>query len=459
MESGPALPNIIPAIQRYLKIHARIPGGDEDLPAPRPGLKLVVVIPSLAEREGLGEVLSSLEAGSLRLDEAEAIVVVNNPAQPDARVLENNLETLRDLRRRPAGKLPVHALDRASPGRWLPADKAGVGLARRLGMDLALARLLRAGGAERGAIACLDGDSPAGPGYADAWLSEFDRNDPPLGGLCGYEHPLPDDPRRARPIVIYELWLRYIEAGMRFTGSPFAFSAVGSCTAASAYGYALADGMPERKAAEDFHFLRKLAKASGFKPLAAVRSLTVYPSARASDRVPFGTGRAMGRSPAEQEARYARVEPPGVFFELRKLFLSWREGYARPDALPAAAGPRLDAFLAAEGAWAVMDKLRAIYPSARHFELACQHWFDGLRIVRFANQYAREAGRVEVLSAWRELLAAWPEFTAAAGPPPAGKDGELELEREWLRYLRSGTRAGALEKAGTDGARDRRLFD
>jgi hypothetical protein len=56
--------------------------------------------------------------------------------------------------------------------------------------------------------------------------------------------------------------------------------------------YVKQGGMNRRKAGEDFYFLHKLTR------LGQIHEITdafVYPSARVSDRVPFGTGAAMNK--------------------------------------------------------------------------------------------------------------------------------------------------------------------
>ncbi len=417
-------------IERYLDRHAiEIPEADS-LPSPAGGLKLCVVIPCLAEREGIGGVIDSLVRGSSRLDEAEVIVVVNNPPGADPEVLADNLRTLDDLRGTGDIPVPVHALDRASSGKELPADRAGVGLARRTGMDLALRRLVSAGEVRRAAIACLDGDSPVSPGYADALLAVFDASDPPLGGVCTCAHPVPEDPGLAAAIVAYEIWMRYFELGLRLAGSPFSYPTIGSCLVASASGYALADGMPPRRAGEDFYFAQKLIKVSGGRSMERIRDAVVHPAARASSRVPFGTGRAVLRCLEDGLDCYRTVEPPDAFFDLRRWFAALEDGFARPDRLRRAAAPRLFDFLAGERAFEVIDSIRTNQPDAGHFALAVHHWFDGLRCVRYAHRCERELGRVWAFDAIVEVLAG---LGIEVPRPP---DPSLELAREWLQRLR-----------------------
>lgn len=424
--------------EHYLRRMPR-PGPDEaSLPLPGSGVKLAVVIPSLAERESLGDVLGSLAAGSLRLSEVEVLVVVNQPEGAGPETAENNLQTLRELPGLAPAGLAVHALDRASPGRALPVKSAGVGLARKVGMDAALRRLVQAGAGPRAVIACLDADSPAAPGYPDALLEFFESNRDALGGICEYAHLFSNRPRLALAGVVYELWLRYYELGLGCARSRFAFPTIGSTLAVTAGGYALAGGMPPRKAGEDFHFLRNLAKLGGAQPIGRIRKAVVYPRARLSDRVPFGTGRAMRVCLEEGMDRYLYAEPPDVFFEIGDFFQALLPGFQEPEYLENSASPRLRNWLTRAGAWEVFKKFRAVYPDPEHFSMAVQHWLDSLEIVRYANRVKREEGGTWIFDALRRLAEKMGTAGRLDGLPRVGP-GDLSLEnaRAWLDRLRT----------------------
>jgi hypothetical protein len=424
------------AVRRYLARHPWGGGAPDELPAPDPRLKLCVVIPSLAEAENLPAVLRSLGA-SRRPAEAEVLVLVNQSETAPPEILKNNQATMQLQAVFAGNPLPIYFLDRFSSGRALPAADAGVGLARRLGLDAGLARLQRAGNLTRASLACLDADSPVGPGYLDAVLEVFDRGDQPAAGYCTYAHPVPADPALRLAGAAYELWLRYVAAGLRVAGSWFAFPTIGSCTVVSAAAYARVGGMEPRQAAEDFHFLRKLAKLSGEAPLAFISRARVFPAARVSARVPFGTGRAMQRSLDEGPEAYLWVEPPEVFFDLAEFFRRLPEGYDDLDALRRLP-PRLLAFLEAEGAWPVLGQFRKIYPGARQFTQAGQHWFDSLRCVRYANEVTRTQGRVWAFAAWAQILRALApaESWADLKSPEPGQAG-VEESWAWLSRVRS----------------------
>ncbi len=425
------------AITRYLQRHALAPRADEALPAPGPGLRLCVVIPALAEGERLPAVLDSLERAASEPEAVEVIAVVNNPADAPAAVVADNAASLAALRAR-SGPLRIIALDRSSPGRAFTPGRAGVGLARRAGMDLALARLAAAGNPERAAIACLDADSPVEPGYVDTLLGAFDRSAQPLGGVCECRHPIPDDPDRAGAILAYETWMRTFELGLRLAGSPFSYPTIGSCLVASATGYALADGMPTRQAGEDFYFAQKLIKLSAGRGLARLAGAVVEPAARLSDRVPFGTGRAMLRCADEGADAYRRMEPAEAFGDLRRWFAAFGPGFADAGALERAAGSRLEAFLRAEGAFAALARIRANQPDADRFAFAAHCWFDGLKCVRYTHAVEAELGRQWAFDALGAILEGL-ELTAPFADlrPPRPGDPELGLHRAWLDRLRT----------------------
>jgi len=425
-----------PAIVRYLNRHAETDTDAAAWPAPRPDLRLVVVIPALAEKESLLAVLASLASGSKRLPQVEVMVVVNHRQGASAEIVANNRETLQ-LLAQGSWPFPVRVIDRASKGRAFLPKRAGVGAARRLGMDLALRRLTAGGRPERAAIACLDADSPVSPGYLDALLDRFDRRDAPIAGLCHYRHPLPADPERADAIVSYELWLRYLEIGLHVCRSPYAFQTVGSCMVCSCQGYALADGMPRRQAAEDFYFLQKLAKLGGPGAVAAIPGAMVHPSARVSDRVPFGTGKAMGQCQQEGVVEYCFAEPPQAFRELADFFQRAEAAYTNFDCWRKEISPALADFIEGRRGWPVLAKIRDNTGGARHFARAVHEWFDSLQAFRYARGRKRDLGGVWILAALSESMKDLEQYQDLQGlEDPGARDCDLEQKKFWLDRLR-----------------------
>ena len=292
----------------YLGRHALHPPLIQANPHPRLGL--VVVIPSHDEPE-LTATLEDLWACRPPDCAVEVIVALNRAGDVPRNLVRRHEAQVAVARewaeRHSSARMRFHMLD--FPG--LPKRHAGVGLARKLGMDEAVARLAAvacpaAGGNGSAPIACLDADCRVTPDYLIALERHFAAHpDTPACSLHfehDWEHGFtgPAGPREREGIVQYELHLRCVVAGLRLAGHPHAFHTVGSAMAVRADVYARQGGMNRRKGAEDFYFLAKLMPLGGFSVL---KGTTVIPSGRRSHRVPFGTGRFMtdwmkGKHPA-----------------------------------------------------------------------------------------------------------------------------------------------------------------
>jgi hypothetical protein len=168
------------------------------------------------------------------------------------------------------------------------AKKAGVGFARKLGLDLSLSRL---NWEEEPLLVCLDADTLVEANYLSVIASHFQQS--ALGAaVLPFRHQPGIDAAQQAAIDRYELFLRSYVYGLRLAGSPYAFNSIGSAIACRASAYVRCGGMNCRKAGEDFYFLQKLAKTDGVDFLTGT---TVFPEPRVSERVPFGTGRSMAR--------------------------------------------------------------------------------------------------------------------------------------------------------------------
>jgi hypothetical protein len=341
----------------------------------------------------------------------------------------------------------LHVVDRVDADRAYDPEVAGVGLARREGADLALERLAAVGRGADGLMPCLDGDSPVAPGYIDGLIAEFDAYPDMLAGVCRYRHPVPDDEDHARAIAAYEAWMRYWEAAMVLTGSPYAFQSIGSCMVLSARGYALADGMPTLQALSDFYVLEKVIKAGGPGAVRQLGAPLVYPSARPSGRVPRGTGPSVRMQMETGTTRFEMAEPPGVFFALGSLFDAVQEGFRNPEALRDAVDSSgayapilaklLQEYLDEIDAWPTFAKLRDNAPTAAHFARHFHTWFDNLKVVKFANVAKRSRGGVWIFDAVRDVYAALGLTQVATKIPRVGPDeADVAAWRELLDVLR-----------------------
>lgn len=174
----------------------------------------------------------------------------------------------------------------------LPQKWAGVGWARKIGMDEAV-KQIEQNNLPDGIIVSFDADSTVLPNYLQTIESAFTDNPTKNFFTIRFEHPyntLESGKSFREGIVRYELHMRYYRNAMQWSGYPHAIHTVGSCFALKASAYAKQGGMNRRKAGEDFYFLHKLVLLGNY---GTINSTKVFPAARQSDRVPFGTGAAM----------------------------------------------------------------------------------------------------------------------------------------------------------------------
>jgi len=342
----------------------------------------VVVIPSYGEGENLLEVLRSVPS---RHGSVLAIVVVNARADSPGWVHESNRDTLRALKDTafPQGELLV--VDRTIDAVPLP-EKQGVGLARKIGSDIALA-LWDQERVKSPFIHTTDADALLPKDY-------FARSSGAIKGVAAlvypFAHDAPDE--TAEAIAAYDKSLRYYTAGLHRADSPYAFHTVGSTLAIHAEAYAAVRGFPRREAGEDFYILNKLRKVGLVEEL---DGLPIHLSGRASDRVPFGTGATVRKWTAAGPAAF-RTYHPRAFEHLRTWLSastqSLRESVPIDATLTLAEeGDLLRTALRDIGALDALERARkaATTPDARlrHFHTQ----FDAFRTLKLVH-YLRDHG-------------------------------------------------------------------
>ncbi len=253
----------------------------------------IIVIPSF-EEERIYETLRSLFNCRKPRNPVKLILVINQSEKAGEKLTPGNLQSKTHVLKSLEFLPDWISLDLVE-GIELPEKKAGVGLARKIGMDVACKYALQVGKPEL-PIVCLDADCLVEPGYLDEIEKHFEGNPGSPGASIYFEHPL--DQENPNAIKLYELRLRYYLQSLRFAGFPYAFQTVGSCMVCGASHYAKQGGMNQRKAGEDFYFLHKIIPLGIFTEICSTK---VIPSPRVSERVPFGTGRAMANHSSGSE--------------------------------------------------------------------------------------------------------------------------------------------------------------
>jgi len=117
----------------------------------------------------------------------------------------------------PSGQLLL--IDRASEDRFLP-ERQGVGLARKIGADIAAALIAR-GVVHSPWIHCTDADARL-PGDYFAKLDSAERSDA-AALLHPFRHRADPTTEIGRAVLSYEVSLRYYVLGLRYAGSRYAY--------------------------------------------------------------------------------------------------------------------------------------------------------------------------------------------------------------------------------------------
>ncbi|MHC1697707.1 MAG: hypothetical protein AB9919_06550 [Geobacteraceae bacterium] len=179
--------------------------------------------------------------------------------------------------------------------------------------------------------------------------------------------------------------MRAYVLGLSRAGSPYAFHTVGSAMACTASAYAGMGGMNTRMAAEDFYFLQHLKKTSG---IASVAGTHVRPSARASHRVPFGTGRSISRLLAGEESAVLFYQPEcfAILGNWLNLVATHLDASGQDIAQQAEKiSLELKNYLDQAGFDEAWEKLRKNCRDQAALLCAFHSWFDGLRTLKLIH--------------------------------------------------------------------------
>ena len=201
-------------------------------PAENPDI--IVVLPCYREPQ-LIRSLDSIKNCDLTGVKAEVIVVINSRIHERDEALALNRISFNEA----SGWAEKHS----TPGlrffilniQDIPAKHAGVGMARKTGMDEAVRRFQDCGN-QMGIITGFDADSICDSNYFTELTGLFRQYPEATGCSIYFEHPLSGtdySEANYNAIVLYELYLRYFTGALRYAGFPYAFHTLGSSFAVS----------------------------------------------------------------------------------------------------------------------------------------------------------------------------------------------------------------------------------
>lgn len=366
------------SIEKYLNKYRY--GNYTISPHPAKLFEAAVIIPVFNETVHPGELIGSLQKNDHEFSkETLFLFVINNSVSADEKIRKKNSDYLGHIISIiEKNEFPnIGFIDAFSPGCELEDKNAGVGLARKIGMDAVLPFLNG-----RKIIICLDADCLISENYLEKIFWKFN-----LEGVetayAEFSHTMPRDKFHNDSIMMYEIYLRYYVCGLLYAGSPYAQHTIGSTMMCTVDAYIKTEGMNKRKAAEDFYFMEKLRK--NYQPHRI--NCYVYPSARVSDRVPFGTGRTMQKY-LGNNAIDTSLYDPRIFILLKQ----WLEIFMKIDANPYEIR---DSILASEPNLAdffdqikLIESLQNIIKNSKtesSLNLQKMRWFDGFKTLKFVH--------------------------------------------------------------------------
>jgi hypothetical protein len=254
--------------------------------ATRSIMKLHIAIPALDELDFLPHTLSDI--ANQKTEFPFSVYVCVN--QPDVwwndiekvEICKNNqklLQVLNDFK-----NFKVNIIDKTSVGNGWKNNEHGVGWARKTLFE----EIFKTANNDD-VIISLDADTLFNEFYFQSVGENFIKNKIDVLSLP-YYHKLTNDENANRAILRYEIFMRNYFINMHRISSPYTFTAIGSAIALKVKALRKIRNITPLSSGEDFYLLQKLRKMTS---ISNSNSELVYPAARFSTRVLFGTGPAM----------------------------------------------------------------------------------------------------------------------------------------------------------------------
>jgi len=425
------------AIERYLERH--IESGIPQPPARVTPWQHVLVIPAYKESAAL---VDKLENTLLGPGSTLVILVLNRPESENDiqcnRKLRAAIEKRRNHREEHSDiislnhccDLYAHDLEKTNGP---SPDAQGVGLARKVGCDIALS-WWHLGAIDSSWICSSDADASFPEDYFQR-LDSASRSS--VAVTFPFVHSGGPDQTANQATLLYELRMHHYVLGLAYADSPYAYHTIGSTLAVTFESYAQVRGFPKRAGGEDFYLLNKIAKTGRVEQL---QGQCIQLEARVSTRVPFGTGPAVGKimqsGPAASQALYYH---PLCFFALRGVLatVSKLRKQAVGDLTVLLRQYQLDETLAqasteallALGLEKALAHCKKQSKSEAQFLSQFHQWFDGFRTLKFIHALRAKTWQNQTLA---DSLNTTPRLWPGNCDPAAGPEELLlAIQHHW----------------------------
>lgn len=279
-----------------------------------PYAPISIVIPCYDEEHYIAKTLTSIWDNQYK-ENVHIIVVINQNRSTSPQIKSANKRTelllseFRILQKHKKENFHLSVLNET-----FSKASTGVGTARKIGMDEAIKQY--AAYNKDGIIASLDADTLCASNYLTEIAKHYQQSPDTNGAVLNYAHRLKNaDFEQSNAMTQYEIYLRYMTFAYRYIGHPNAFHTIGSAFTVKASAYCKQGGMNQRQAGEDFYFLQKIFDMGN---CSEINTTCVYPSGRISNRVPFGTGKAIAEIIENKNIEF-QIYDFRAFMPLKKL--------------------------------------------------------------------------------------------------------------------------------------------
>jgi hypothetical protein len=380
---------------------------------PEENLKYIVVVPCYREPQIISSI-ESLRKSRTQNISLEVIVVINYSENDSSQTVNFNASTEKELvdwaniNNVSNFKLFVRNITN------IPRKFAGVGYARKFGMDEAISRFNNLNKKD-GVIISFDADSICDENFISEIDLHYIKNPKTTGTTVYFEHPIDDaqfDSEILQAICKYELHLRYFVQALRLINFQYAYHTVGSCFNVKAEAYVKQGGMNRRQGGEDFYFLHKIIPLGNFHEINSTR---VVPSPRASNRVPFGTGPVISRIIESDNKKYESYQFE-AFLEIKHFLdqlpdfyksLSQKENLFLTD-LPKG----VKSFLESENIEVSLTEVFNNSSTYENFKKRFYYWFDAFKLIKCLNYlhesvYNKNEIEAEAIKLLKQKIITW----------------------------------------------------
>lgn len=385
------------AVSKYLDIYAE--QESKDIGLITKSYDYVIVVPVCNESA------DCLETIFLNIqDNVLIIAVVNSPVGKEQwqkinalfiNQLYENSKLITDLL--PFGKLlefndfnDVLLVDRNASGQQIHSD-SGVGLARKIGCDIAL-KYFTHSIIKYPWIYSTDADVILPQSYFTHSIKACENNS---AIVLDFNH-FSSDKKLNELQYYYDFKLRYYHVGITFAGTHYDYIPLGSTLIVNMQCYAQVRGFPKRNAGEDFYLLNKIAKIKPIKYL--VDGVVVNIQSRFSDRVPFGTGPALSQInelPSTEDYKYYH---PDCFLLLKQWHLYLQSLWVDEQLIITSPDDKilhdLYVYLSCES---VFKKSKTQITSIIRWQQFIHQWFDSFKVLKSVHFFDKKYPRLNYL--------------------------------------------------------------